>query len=415
MWSGHAAMWDKLREKLNLGTEALRNMNSRLKQRGRFLLLSAVCLAVLFALGKLNFAVAVNMDGDFLGYAVSQREVEEIVSNVELSVSEALGRSWAPETITTSVALGVVSADRDIEQLVTEALIARVDEVRELQVVYVDGAAVCAFESLGEATGALEALASEYAVGGTSRQRFLQEVVIAAGVVDTRLLEDAPAALAAAVTVEATRQEEETVIIEFSTHHVVNNALYEEEGYVVTPGEDGYEHWETLYTYQNGNLVSRELTNHVRVEPVTQLEVVGGKLHRSTGTYIWPCESGWFSSGFGLRYGYGSSDHQGVDIAGRYNDPIMASDGGVVLFADNYGGYGNLVKIQHENGDITYYAHCSEILVKEGDAVLQGEVIAHMGMTGVANGVHVHFEYHPGGGDAVDPVDYLPEMPYPYL
>jgi len=408
-------MWEQLRKKLKLGSEALRNMNSRLKQRGRFLLFSAACVALLFALGKLNFAVAVNLDGDFLGYAVSRREVEEIVSTVGHSVSDALGRSWQPETVTTSVALGVMSADRDIQQVVTEALIARVDEVRELQVVYVDGAALCAFETSEAAAKALEAITSERALEGASRQGFLQEVVIAPGMVDTSLLENASERLGAALTVESLRLAEETVSIPYSTHHVVNNALYEEEGYIVTPGEDGCEHWETLYTYRNGELYSTEPVAHVRVEPVTQLEVVGGRVHRSTGSYIWPCESGWFSSGFGPRTGFGSSDHQGVDIAGRYGDPIMASDGGVVLFADNYGGFGNLVKIQHENGDITYYAHCSEILVREGDAVFQGDVIAYMGMTGVANGVHVHFEFHPGGGDAVDPLDHLPEMPYPYL
>ena len=74
-----------------------------------------------------------------------------------------------------------------------------------------------------------------------------------------------------------------------------------------------------------------------------------------------------------------------------------------------------MVKIQHENGDVTYYAHCSELLVEEGDAVAQGDVIARMGASGVASGTHCHFELHPGGGDAADPMDYLPDCPYPWL
>ena len=87
----------------------------------------------------------------------------------------------------------------------------------------------------------------------------------------------------------------------------------------------------------------------------------------------------------------------------------------MVIFADTYNGYGLLIKIQHENGDITFYAHNSQNLVKEGDYVEQGEVIALMGCTGVASGNHVHFEVHPGGGEADDPMDYLPECPFPFL
>jgi murein DD-endopeptidase MepM/ murein hydrolase activator NlpD len=58
---------------------------------------------------------------------------------------------------------------------------------------------------------------------------------------------------------------------------------------------------------------------------------------------------------------------------------------------------------------VTYYGHCSSLAVSVGDVVQQGDVIAYMGATGVASGVHVHFEYRPLGGDPIDPLLVLPE------
>jgi murein DD-endopeptidase MepM/ murein hydrolase activator NlpD len=81
----------------------------------------------------------------------------------------------------------------------------------------------------------------------------------------------------------------------------------------------------------------------------------------------------------------------------------------VVTFAGYYKGYGNLVKIRHENGDVTCYAHNSKLLVGVGDRVLQGQRIAEMGRTGIASANHCHFELRPKGGDPVDPEEYLPE------
>jgi murein DD-endopeptidase MepM/ murein hydrolase activator NlpD len=66
-----------------------------------------------------------------------------------------------------------------------------------------------------------------------------------------------------------------------------------------------------------------------------------------------------------------------------------------------------LVQIQHDNGDVTYYGHCSELLVQEGDRVYQGQVIACMGATGVASGVHLHFEIRQDG-TPIDPETVLP-------
>lgn len=398
-------------KKVNSGNSAFRRLLSKLSGNGRVLLLAAVCLAVLMAAGKLNFALAVNMDGDLLGYVNSRQEYDEMVSRVEQSVSDALGRDWQP-ALTTYVAL---TTDRS-EGEVAEKLIAAMPEVRQLQVVYVDGRAVCAYENREEAAAALAALAAEYTGDATESARFLEEVVVAEGTVDARLAQQADEYLAQAVTVETTRQFTANTVLAHPVEIIEDEGLFEDEYFVISPGADGSEYMEYRAIYRDGAMVGCEETAYQRQEPITEVRVVGTRVHHSEGSYIWPIESGWLTSYFGHRNGsIGSSDHQGVDLANDAGTEIHAADGGVVIFSDTYKGYGLLIKIQHENGDVTFYAHNSQNLVKEGDVVEQGEVIALMGCTGVASGNHVHFEFHPGGGEADDPMDYLPECPFPYL
>jgi murein DD-endopeptidase MepM/ murein hydrolase activator NlpD len=74
----------------------------------------------------------------------------------------------------------------------------------------------------------------------------------------------------------------------------------------------------------------------------------------------------------------------------------------------NSGGYGNLVEITHPDGSLTLYAHNERILVQEGEQVEQGQHISDMGSTGFSTGPHLHFEIHPAGQGAINPVALLP-------
>jgi len=122
---------------------------------------------------------------------------------------------------------------------------------------------------------------------------------------------------------------------------------------------------------------------------------------------IWPAE-GVLTSRFGPRnIPYGSENHKGIDIAARYGSPIFAADYGEVIFANLQGPFGLLVKLLHDNGHVTLYAHCSELFVEVGERVRQGQTIARMGMTGRASGVHLHFEVIIDGVN-VDPLLHLP-------
>lgn len=122
--------------------------------------------------------------------------------------------------------------------------------------------------------------------------------------------------------------------------------------------------------------------------------------------YTWPSQ-GILSSGYGWRWG---RMHRGIDIAGPIGTPIVAAAPGVVSYAGwNSGGYGNLVEIVHPDGSLTLYAHNNRILVNKGQKVVQGQQISEMGSTGRSTGPHLHFEIHPSGAGAVNPMALLPQ------
>lgn len=121
--------------------------------------------------------------------------------------------------------------------------------------------------------------------------------------------------------------------------------------------------------------------------------------------YIWPTK-GVLTSGYGWRWG---RMHRGVDIAAPMGTPVFAAGTGVVIRAGwSSGGYGKVVDVQHADGSFTRYAHNKRILVQTGQQVQQGQQISEMGSTGFSTGPHCHFEVHPQGKGAVNPIAFLP-------
>lgn len=124
------------------------------------------------------------------------------------------------------------------------------------------------------------------------------------------------------------------------------------------------------------------------VEVIEDTEALEEEDYSATGIFSLPLD-GRLTSKFGQRWG---RLHGGIDIAANVGTDIMASDNGEVIFAERCGSYGLLVKLDHKNGYITYYAHCSEINVSVGDLVKKGDTIAFVGSTGNSTGPHCHFE-----------------------
>ena len=122
-----------------------------------------------------------------------------------------------------------------------------------------------------------------------------------------------------------------------------------------------------------------------------------------------PVQGGWLSSIFGYRTDpiTGKREfHEGLDFSGKPGTPISAVAAGIVTWSGPRVGYGNLVEINHGNGNITRYAHNAKNLVSVGDKIEKGEVIAFMGSSGRSTGTHVHFEMLKNGA-LVDPKNFM--------
>ena len=110
-----------------------------------------------------------------------------------------------------------------------------------------------------------------------------------------------------------------------------------------------------------------------------------------------------FTSGFGPRWG---RMHNGSDFAGPKGTPIYATADGVVTYAGRLSSFGNFVRIQHEFGIETSYAHQSKLRVKVGQRVSRGDRIGDMGTTGRSTGNHLHYEVRVGG-EPVNPMTFI--------
>jgi murein DD-endopeptidase MepM/ murein hydrolase activator NlpD len=139
---------------------------------------------------------------------------------------------------------------------------------------------------------------------------------------------------------------------------------------------------------------------HTKPELVTKsAEAVG-----AMPSFRWPVK-GRIIAAFGPRPNGGQND--GINLAVPEGTPIKAADDGVVAYAGNeLKGYGNLVLIRHANGFVSAYANASELLVKRGDTIKRGQVIAHAGQTGNVTSPQLHFEIRKGS-TPVDPTKYL--------
>lgn len=113
----------------------------------------------------------------------------------------------------------------------------------------------------------------------------------------------------------------------------------------------------------------------------------------------WPSR-GWLTSAFGTRQSPFTSSqvmHEGIDIAARIGTPVYATADGIVSQAGYTDGYGKLIVVDHSYGYKTYYAHNSKLMVKIGQKIRRGDLIAAVGNTGSSTGSHLHYEVRLNG------------------
>ena len=140
------------------------------------------------------------------------------------------------------------------------------------------------------------------------------------------------------------------------------------------------------------------------VSPTANVEDAAKTSASGSPSFRWPVR-GRIIAGFGPKPNGQQND--GINLSVPEGTPIKAAEDGVVAYAGNeLKGYGNLVLVRHPNGFVTAYAHASELLVKRGDTIKRGQIIAKAGQTGTVSSPQVHFEIRKGSSP-VDPTQYL--------
>lgn len=160
---------------------------------------------------------------------------------------------------------------------------------------------------------------------------------------------------------------------------------------------------------------SQSLNESIVVQNETKVtqEEIYVKSNFSGNCFLHPLPSGKISSHFGIRndpFDNNLTKHEGTDIAAPKGTEIIAAAGGTVSYIGyDQDGYGKYFKISHSENVLTLYAHCSEILVENGQQVNAGDVVALVGSTGQSTGNHLHFEIRIKG-KAVNAMWYLVEQ-----
>jgi len=223
------------------------------------------------------------------------------------------------------------------------------------------------------------------------------------------------------VSVRYTQQVQRQEKLPFDTVKQQDDSLYTTQSKVQQEGKNGERDVWAKVTYINGVEAQENVISQTVVSPA-QNEILlqgtkkvptnsggGSTTAISSGKFIVPLKYAYRISGtFGPRNlaGAASNFHYGVDMAAPKGTPIYASRAGTVVYSGSATGYGLVVYINHGDGLQTRYGHCSKLLVKSGQAVSQGQLIALVGATGDATGPHLHFEIRVNGV-AVNPMKYV--------
>ena len=342
--------------------------------------------------GAMMDAYAVSVDGQELGYAQTSEELETMLDNV---TQPYLNDQTVEHHFTQDVEIYEVEVPSNTE-FAPDTLQSTLSGNKE-EAEYVTVERGDTFNSVAEAAG----------LTGDELQALNPEADSSKLTVGDQLLVKAAVPMLTVETV-VTETYEET--IQSPVEYVDNPNLYEGTTRLKAAGQDGVEKIEARVTCINGQEVQRKEVSRTTVQEATTTYMYQGTKEKpstaSTGIFNWPLR-GTITSPFGYRNIFGSTSfHSGLDIAAPYGTQISAADGGTVTFAGWRGSYGQTVIITHDNGMVTYYAHCSSLLVNAGDKVYQGQAIARVGMTGTATGYHCHFEVRVNG-KSVDPANYL--------
>lgn len=378
----------------------------------------SACASVV--VGGLRLSYCVSYNGNKLGFVASGEQAETVIKNVELKASDILGYEYELGN-QISKKLSITGKNTVLDsKAVEKAVLDAIPEISRYYTVTVNDEIIGGVSSASEAYTLLNDILESHKTDGAISASFVEQVSVVKQDAPTEQLMEMEELLSGIeerissgdINVATTYRASHYESIPYETECIDDYTMYAGNSKVITEGVEGQVKRTVEYTLIDGKLSSRELVeNEIITNAVTETVAVGTverPSYASTGSYIWPT-SGILTSNFGPRsVAIGSSVHKGIDIGAAYGTAVYAADGGEVIYSDYMSGYGYLVQLRHDNGEVTYYAHCSKLVAKEGEHYAQGELIAYVGNTGVSSGAHLHFEVRING-TAVNPLTVLPE------
>lgn len=369
-------------------------MNRKIKSAVGMLACAAICFGALNIYCTGGYEIVV--EGKTLGYVTDEEKYDAVLAAVNQQIEKDFGAEAKLEPDAQFKSCLVAKASVLSDQELYNHIAALSEYMAQGCMLQVEGQDTIPFASEAEMDLALELVERQYqmeqATTGILEEVSSREVYVSRA--DLYTPETGAAYLEQYELVHVLTEQNVSYqsVMAFNTIEQEDPALYEGQRETVQEGAEGAYAVDAVVRYVNGVEVGKSLLSETLVaEPVDAIVKTGTKevpQGMGSGTFIFPA-SGSISSGFGARWG---RTHTGIDIAASTGTTIVAADTGVVSFAGEQGTYGLLVKLDHQNGYVTYYAHCSELLVKAGDIVEQGQAIALVGSTGNSTGPHCHFE-----------------------
>lgn len=432
----------------------------------------AIIILSAWALSTHSLALKVSVNGETLGYVESESRFNDINSRVSGEVLEKTGENYVMEELPTMELSVVKNDDLTDENDIYTALSSMADDyMGKTYGLFIDGTLVSTSRDEGDFERLKEKLVEYYLTGADGETwEILNDFEVVRDSYDkkylcdytdlwnkftrpvesvkhTVVLEDEWETLAAKygvsvtvlkmmnpgiqrltvgdvvevgqpayqISVKTTRRITYNEKIPYETKYIDNPSIYKGNTSIKTYGSAGNYSITAELTVIDGEETGRTIVSKVQTSaPVTREVYIGTKTISPSGKFIWPLGRGYQfkTSGFGWRTLRGRSNfHRGVDLAAAYGTPIYAADAGTVVAYgwDSYG-LGYCVKINHGNGIISVYGHCSRLSsnVYLGKKVYQGELIAYVGSTGNSTGNHLHFGLcYSASGTFFDPWPYI--------
>jgi murein DD-endopeptidase MepM/ murein hydrolase activator NlpD len=383
---------------------------------------AGILLATIAVLAIYNYALAYEYSyhGRVLGYVKNQDDVIKVLnlSNDELSKARNVKINIVPgEDITFK---RVVSLHNNIDS--DDTVLKRLTYLSNMRAdaygIYLNGKYYISVADKAQAKNVISDVKAYYAKSDAKKKTVFEQIKVAEKIgyqphsekltsvysensaVDKIIKEKA-------ITVKTVEKSTFAEVIKYKTVIKKTSSMYKGDSKVVQKGKNGKRAVTARITKVNGKQINRVDLHVKTLKSMTKKVIYKGTKTRPktapTGSFIMPVSGYTLSSTFGYRWG---RMHEGVDLACATGTPIHASDGGTVVRAGWYMGYGKCVDISHGNGYVTRYGHCSKILVHTGQKVYQGQTIALVGNTGNSYGSHCHFEVRVNGS-ARNPLKYV--------